>query len=157
MYAVVTVPDYFNDSQRQSTKDAGMISGLYVIRIIYESTAAAIAYGLDKKLIGERNVLIFDLGGGIFDVSMLTIDEGVFDVKAIAGDTHLGGQDFDNRMVNHFVEEFKRKHKRTCLPMRERCGGCALPVSGPSAPCRQLRRPISRLTRCLRASTFTPR
>jgi len=112
--AVITVPAYFNDSQRQATKDAGVIAGLDVLRIINEPTAAAIAYGLDKKssTVGERNVLIFDLGGGTFDVSLLTIDEGIFEVKATAGDTHLGGEDFDNRMVNHFVQEFKRKHKK---------------------------------------------
>ncbi|KAH8402711.1 hypothetical protein KR215_008051 [Drosophila sulfurigaster] len=110
--AVITVPAYFNDSQRQATKDAGSIAGLNVLRIINEPTAAALAYGLDKNLKGERNVLIFDLGGGTFDVSILTIDEGsLFEVKATAGDTHLGGEDFDNRLVNHFVEEFKRKHK----------------------------------------------
>jgi len=109
---VVTVPAYFNDSQRQATKDAGTIAGLNVMRIINEPTAAAIAYGLDKKATGERNVLIFDLGGGTFDVSLLTIDDGIFEVKATAGDTHLGGEDFDNRMVNHFVQEFKRKHKK---------------------------------------------
>jgi len=109
---VVTVPAYFNDSQRQATKDAGAIAGLNVLRIINEPTAAAIAYGLDKKASGETNVLIFDLGGGTFDVSLLTIDDGIFEVKATAGDTHLGGEDFDNRMVNHFVQEFKRKHKK---------------------------------------------
>ncbi|KAM4702116.1 heat shock 70 kDa protein-like [Discoglossus pictus] len=110
--AVITVPAYFNDSQRQATKDAGVIAGLNVLRIINEPTAAAIAYGMDKGSRGERNVLIFDLGGGTFDVSILTIDDGVFEVKATAGDTHLGGEDFDNRMVNHFMEEFKRKHKK---------------------------------------------
>ncbi|RDW69155.1 molecular chaperone Hsp70 [Aspergillus mulundensis] len=110
--AVVTVPAYFNDSQRQATKDAGLIAGLNVLRIINEPTAAAIAYGLDKKVEGERNVLIFDLGGGTFDVSLLTIEEGIFEVKATAGDTHLGGEDFDNRLVNHFVSEFKRKHRK---------------------------------------------
>jgi len=111
--AVVTVPAYFNDSQRQATKDAGLIAGLNVLRIINEPTAAAIAYGLDKKgVTGERNVLIFDLGGGTFDVSLLTIEEGIFEVKSTAGDTHLGGEDFDNRLVNHFVNEFKRKHKK---------------------------------------------
>jgi L1 cell adhesion molecule like protein len=110
--AVVTVPAYFNDSQRQATKDAGLIAGLNVLRIINEPTAAAIAYGLDKKVEGERNVLIFDLGGGTFDVSLLTIEEGIFEVKSTAGDTHLGGEDFDNRLVNHFVAEFKRKHKK---------------------------------------------
>ncbi|XP_061691576.1 heat shock 70 kDa protein 1-like [Syngnathoides biaculeatus] len=110
--AVVTVPAYFNDSQRQATKDAGVIAGLNILRIINEPTAAAIAYGLDKGKSGERNVLIFDLGGGTFDVSILTIDGGIFEVKATAGDTHLGGEDFDNRMVEHFVAEFKRKHKK---------------------------------------------
>jgi len=110
--AVVTVPAYFNDSQRQATKDAGTIAGLNVLRIINEPTAAAIAYGLDKKGKGERNVLIFDLGGGTFDVSILTIEDGIFEVKSTAGDTHLGGEDFDNRMVNHFTEEFKRKYKK---------------------------------------------
>ncbi|KAI9310041.1 hsp71-like protein [Zopfochytrium polystomum] len=110
--AVVTVPAYFNDSQRQATKDAGVIAGLNVLRIINEPTAAAIAYGLDKQHKGEKNVLIFDLGGGTFDVSLLTIEEGVFEVKATAGDTHLGGEDFDNRLVEHFMQEFKRKYKK---------------------------------------------
>merc|ERR1712130_938639 len=111
--AVITVPAYFNDSQRQATKDAGVIAGLNVLRIINEPTAAAIAYGLDKnKGSTECNVLIFDLGGGTFDVSILTIEEGIFEVKSTAGDTHLGGEDFDNRMVDHFVNEFKRKHKK---------------------------------------------
>ena len=112
--AVVTVPAYFNDSQRQATKDAGVIAGLNITRIINEPTAAAIAYGLDKKngAKGEKNILIFDLGGGTFDVSILSIDDGIFEVKATAGDTHLGGEDFDNRMVDHFVQEFKRKHKK---------------------------------------------
>jgi molecular chaperone DnaK (HSP70) len=94
---VITVPAYFNDSQRQATKDAGTISGMNVLRIINEPMATAIVYGLDKKVVGERNVLIFDLGGGTFDVSLLTIEEGIFEVKATAGDTHLGGEDFDNR------------------------------------------------------------
>jgi len=113
--AVITVPAYFNDSQRQATKDAGAITGLNVLRIINEPTAAAIAYGLDKKTAGskaERNVLIFDLGGGTFDVSLLTIEEGIFEVKSTAGDTHLGGEDFDSRLVNFFVSEFKRKFKK---------------------------------------------
>ena len=109
--AVVTVPAYFNDSQRQATKDAGVISGLNVLRIINEPTAAAIAYGLDKKG-KEKNVLIFDLGGGTFDVSLLTIEEGIFEVKATAGDTHLGGEDFDNRLVEYFTAEFKRKFRK---------------------------------------------
>ena len=113
--AVVTVPAYFNDSQRQATKDAAVISGMNCMRIINEPTAAAIAYGLDKKSDNggaERNVLIFDLGGGTFDVSLLTIEEGIFEVKATAGDTHLGGEDFDQRLMNHFIQEFKRKHKK---------------------------------------------
>lgn len=110
--AVVTVPAYFNDSQRQATKDAGSICGINVLRIINEPTAAAIAYGLDKRTSGEKNVLIFDLGGGTFDVSLLTIEDGIFEVKATAGDTHLGGEDFDNRLVEHFTSEFKRKYKK---------------------------------------------
>jgi len=112
--AVVTVPAYFNDAQRQATKDAGVIAGLNVLRIINEPTAAAIAYGLDKKKskAKEINVLIFDLGGGTFDVSILSIDDGIFEVKATAGDTHLGGEDFDNRLVDHFIKEFQRKHKK---------------------------------------------
>nr|AVA17427.1 putative Per a allergen [Periplaneta americana] len=111
--AVITVPAYFNDSQRQATKDAGTIAGLNVLRIINEPTAAALAYGLDKNLKGEKNVLIFDLGGGTFDVSVLSIDEGsLFEVKSTAGDTHLGGEDFDNRLVSHFADEFQRKYKK---------------------------------------------
>merc|ERR1712087_1034695 len=109
--AVVTVPAYFNDSQRQATKDAGSISGLNVLRIINEPTAAAIAYGLDKKSSGERNVLIYDMGGGTFDVSLLTIEDGIFEVKATAGDTHLGGEDFDNRIVDFCMQDFKRKNR----------------------------------------------
>ena len=109
--AVITVPAYFNDSQRQATKDAGRIAGMNVLRIINEPTAAALAFGLDKNLKNEKNVLIFDLGGGTFDVSILTIDEGsIFEVRSTAGDTHLGGEDFDNRMVTHFIQEFKRKY-----------------------------------------------
>merc|ERR1712183_709522 len=107
----ITVPAYFNDSQRQATKDAGSISGLNVLRIINEPTAAAIAYGLDKKE-EEKNVLIFDLGGGTFDVSLLTIEEGIFEVKSTAGDTHLGGEDFDNRLVDYFLQDFRRKFKK---------------------------------------------
>ena len=107
--AVITVPAYFNDSQRQATKDAGAISGLNVLRIINEPTAAAIAYGLDKKSSQEKNVLIFDLGGGTFDVSLLTIEEGIFEVKATNGHTHLGGEDFDNRLVDFCIAEFKKK------------------------------------------------
>jgi L1 cell adhesion molecule like protein len=137
--AVVTVPAYFNDSQRQATKDAGIISGLNVLRIINEPTAAAIAYGLDKKKgAAECNVLIFDLGGGTFDVSILTIEEGIFEVKSTAGDTHLGGEDFDNRMVDHFVNEFKRKHKKD--------------IKGNKRALRRLRTACERAKRTLSAS-----
>lgn len=107
-HAVITVPAYFNDSQRQATKDAGMISGLDVLRIINEPTAAAIAYGLDKKS-GEKNIIVFDLGGGTFDVSLLTIDNGIFEVVSTAGDTHLGGEDFDQRLTEHFIKTFQKK------------------------------------------------
>merc|ERR1719450_1439962 len=109
--AVVTVPAYFNDAQRQATKDAGTISSLNVMRIINEPTAAAIAYGLDKKG-GEKNILVFDLGGGTFDVTVLTIDNGVFEVVATNGDTHLGGEDFDQRVMEYMMKIFKRKHKK---------------------------------------------
>lgn len=109
--AVVTVPAYFNDAQRQATKDAGTIAGLNVLRIINEPTAAAIAYGLDKKEGGEKNVLIFDCGGGTHDVSLLTIDDGIFEVRATAGDSHLGGEDFDNIVVDWAIDEFRKKHK----------------------------------------------
>ena len=109
--AVITVPAYFNDSQRQATKDAGIIAGLNVLRIINEPTAAAIAYGLDKTKT-EKNVLIFDLGGGTFDVSLLTLDDGIFEVKATAGDTHLGGEDFDTLLVEFCINEFKKKNKK---------------------------------------------
>uniref|UniRef100_A0A7N8YGN2 78 kDa glucose-regulated protein n=1 Tax=Mastacembelus armatus TaxID=205130 RepID=A0A7N8YGN2_9TELE len=107
-HAVVTVPAYFNDAQRQATKDAGTIAGLNVMRIINEPTAAAIAYGLDKRD-GEKNILVFDLGGGTFDVSLLTIDNGVFEVVATNGDTHLGGEDFDQRVMEHFIKLYKKK------------------------------------------------
>jgi len=107
-HAVITVPAYFNDSQRQATKDAGAIAGLQVLRIINEPTAAAIAYGLDKK--SEKNILVYDLGGGTFDVSLLTIDNGVFEVVATNGDTHLGGEDFDQRVMQHFIKIFNKKH-----------------------------------------------
>jgi len=106
-HAVITVPAYFNDAQRQATKDAGTISGMNVMRIINEPTAAAIAYGLDKK--AEKNIMVYDLGGGTFDVSLLTIDNGVFEVVATAGDTHLGGEDFDQRVMQHFMKVFKKK------------------------------------------------
>merc|ERR1712061_873423 len=109
-HAVVTVPAYFDDSQRQATKDAGTIAGVVVARIINEPTAAAIAYGLEKNN-KETNILVYDLGGGTFDVSLLTLDEGVFEVVATNGDTHLGGEDFDQRVIEHFCKQFKRKHK----------------------------------------------
>lgn len=118
--AVVTVPAYFNDSQRQATKDAGTISGLNVKRIINEPTAAAIAYGLDKREREELKVLIFDLGGGTFDVSLLTIDNGIFEVKATAGDTHLGGEDFDNLLVDFAVQDFKRKNRGKDISANQR-------------------------------------
>lgn len=137
--AVITVPAYFNDSQRQATKDAGAIAGLRVLRIINEPTAAALAYGLDKNLKGERNVLIFDLGGGTFDVSILTIDEGsLFEVKATAGDTHLGGEDFD-RLVNHLVDEFKKKFHRD--------------ISNNHRALRRLKTAVERAKRTLSSST----
>ncbi|XP_048331791.2 heat shock cognate 70 kDa protein [Ziziphus jujuba] len=141
--AVITVPAYFNDSQRQATKDAGAIAGLNVMRIINEPTAAAIAYGLDKKASrsGEKSVLIFDLGGGTFDVSLLTIEEGIFEVKATAGDTHLGGEDFDNRLVNHFAAEFKRKHKKD--------------IGGNARALRRLRTACERAKRTLSSTTQT--
>merc|ERR1712087_270198 len=109
-HAVITVPAYFNDAQRQSTKDAGAIAGLNVLRIINEPTAAAIAYGLDKKT--EKNILVYDLGGGTFDVSLLTIDNGIFEVVATNGDTHLGGEDFDQRVMQHFMKIFNKKHSK---------------------------------------------
>merc|ERR1711991_499311 len=136
---VVTVPAYFNDSQRQATKDAGTIAGLNVLRIINEPTAAAIAYGLDKRVGGdERNVLIFDLGGGTFDVSVLTIDDGIFEVKSTHGNTHLGGEDFDQAMVEHFIREFKRKHKQD--------------VTGNNRAVRRLRTACERAKRTLSSS-----
>ncbi len=137
--AVVTVPAYFNDSQRQATKDAGLIAGLNILRIINEPTAAAIAYGLDKKCEDEKNVLIFDLGGGTFDVSLLTIEDGIFEVKATAGNTHLGGEDFDNRMVSHFATEFKRKNKKD--------------IQGNERSLRRLRTACERAKRTLSSST----
>ncbi|XP_052078718.1 heat shock protein 70 B2-like [Mytilus californianus] len=136
---VVTVPAYFNDSQRQATKDSGSIAGLNVLRIINEPTAAALAYGLDKNLKGEKNVLIYDLGGGTFDVSILTIDEGsMFEVRSTAGDTHLGGEDFDIRMVDFFMQEFKRKHHKD--------------MSGNNRAVRRLRTACERAKRTLSSS-----
>lgn len=138
-HAVITVPAYFNDSQRQATKDAGAIAGLNVLRIINEPKAAAIAYGLDRRGAGERNVLIFDLGGGTFDVSVLSIDAGVFEVKATAGDTHLGGEDFDNRLVSYFGEEFRQKYGKD--------------VSGNKRALRRLLTACERAKRTLSSST----
>merc|ERR1719324_2041820 len=108
--AVITVPAYFNDSQRQATKDAGAICGLNVLRIINEPTAAALAYGLDSKEKGAKTVLVYDMGGGTFDVSLLEIEDGVFVVKATAGDTHLGGEDFTNRLLEYCLQDFSRKN-----------------------------------------------
>ena len=121
--AVISVPAYFSQSQRQATIDVGTIAGLNVLRIVDEPSAAAFAYGLDRCFEDEWNVLVFDLGGGTFDVSLLAIEKGMFEVKATAGDTHLGGQDFDSRLVDHFIQEFKKKHEKgrsfiflPCLP-----------------------------------------
>lgn len=140
--AVITVPAYFNDAQRQATKDAGVIAALNVLRIINEPTAAALAYGLDRELRGEKNVLIFDLGGGTFDVSILQISEGpLFEVSSTAGDTHLGGEDFDSRMVDHFCQEFERKYKKDIK-------------SNPKA-LRRLRTVCERAKRTLSSSTET--
>merc|ERR1711959_784877 len=136
--AVVTVPAYFNDAQRQATKDAGTISSLNVLRIINEPTAAAIAYGLDKKG-GEKNILVFDLGGGTFDVTVLTIDNGVFEVVATNGDTHLGGEDFDQRVMEYMMKIFKRKHKKD--------------MSGDQRAIQKLRREVERAKRALSSSS----
>ena len=137
--AVITVPAYFNDSQRQATKDAGSIAGLNVLRIINEPTAAAIAYGLDKRGQGEMNILIYDLGGGTFDVSLLTIEEGIFEVKATAGDTHLGGEDFDNRIVEYCMQDFRRKSR--------------IDITGNHRAIRRLRTQCERAKRILSSST----
>ncbi len=137
--AVITVPAYFNDAQRQATKDAGAIAGLEVLRIINEPTAAAIAYGLDTEMKGEKKVLIFDLGGGTFDVSLLTIEDGIFEVLATAGNTHLGGEDFDNRLVEFFVTELKRKQK--------------LDITGNARALRRLRTACERAKRTLSSGT----
>jgi L1 cell adhesion molecule like protein len=141
--AVITVPAYFNDSQRKATVDAGAIAGLNVMRIINEPTAAAIAYGLDKRIncVGERNVFIFDLGGGTFDVSLLTIKDKVFQVKATGGNTHLGGEDFDNRMVNYFAQEFNKKNK--------------VDITGNSRALRRLRTACERAKRTLSFAVVT--
>jgi heat shock protein 5 len=140
-HAVITVPAYFSDAQRQATKDAGRIAGLNVLRIINEPTAAAIAYGLDKKG-GERNVLIYDLGGGTFDVSLLSIEDGVFEVLATAGDTHLGGQDFDNRVVQHFIKLIKKKHGKD--------------ISNDKRAVMKLKKEVERAKRALSSQHSTP-
>ena len=137
--AVITVPAYFNDSQRQATKDAAHIAGLEALRVINEPTAAAVAYGLEKQSSGEKNILIFDIGGGTFDVTILTIEDGIFEVKSTAGDTHLGGEDFDNRLVSHFVTEFKRKFKKD--------------PSGSARALRRLRTACERAKRTLSSAT----
>lgn len=137
--AVITVPAYFNDAQRQATKDAGAIAGLNVLRIINEPTAAALSYGLDRMGAGEKNVLIFDCGGGTHDLSILTLDDGVFEVKATAGDTHLGGEDFDNTLVSHCVEEFKKKTK--------------INLTGNARALRRLRTACERAKRALSSAT----
>merc|ERR1712139_214632 len=129
-HAVVTVPAYFNDAQRQATKDAGTISGMSIQRIINEPTAAAIAYGLDKKG-GEKNILVFDLGGGTFDVTLLTIDNGVFEVLATNGDTHLGGEDFDQRVMQYFIKMIKKKE--------------SIDISGDKRALQKLRKEVERV------------
>jgi len=134
-HAVVTVPAYFNDAQRQATKDAGQIAGLMVERIINEPTAAAIAYGLDKEKEGEKNILVFDLGGGTFDVTLLTIDAGVFEVQSTNGDTHLGGEDFDQRVMKYFLKKFKKTHNKD--------------MSGDKKAIQKLRREVERVKRAL--------
>jgi len=133
-HAVITVPAYFNDAQRQATKDAGTIAGLNVVRVINEPTAAAIAYGLDKKG-GEKNILVFDLGGGTFDVSILTIDNGVFEVISTSGDTHLGGEDFDQRVMEYFIKLIKKKFKKD--------------ITGDARALQKLRREAERAKRAL--------
>lgn len=138
-HAVVTVPAYFNDAQRQATKDAGAIAGLKVERVLNEPTAAAIAYGLDSNKNHEENILVFDLGGGTFDVTLLTIDNGVFEVKATAGDTHLGGEDFDQRLMDHCIAQFKKKH--------------GLDISGDSKAIARLRRQCETVKRTLSTQT----
>jgi molecular chaperone DnaK len=131
--AVITVPAYFNDAQRQATKDAGRIAGLEVLRIINEPTAAALAYGLDKKQ--NETVLVFDLGGGTFDVSILEVGDGVVEVRSTAGDTHLGGDDFDRRIVDHLADEFRRGEGIDLRQDRRRCSGCSRQRRRPRSSC----------------------
>lgn len=141
VHAVVTVPAYFNDAQRQATKDAGQIAGLKVERVLNEPTAAAIAYGLDRGKAKEENILVFDLGGGTFDVTLLTIDNGVFEVKATAGDTHLGGEDFDQRLMDFCIAQFKKKN--------------GIDISGDSKAIARLRRQCETAKRTLSTQTST--
>lgn len=135
---MITVPAYFNDAQRNATKDAGRIAGLEVLRIINEPTAAALAYGLDKK--GHETVLVFDLGGGTFDVSLLDVGDGVVEVRATAGDSHLGGDDFDRRLVDFLADEFKRENNIDLRSIRKRCNGSSKPRRRPRWNCRRWRR-----------------
>ena len=153
--AVITCPAYFNDSQRQATKDAGTIAGLKVLRIINEPTAAAIAYGLDKKG-GESNIVIFDFGGGTLDVSLLTIEEGMFEVKATAGNTHIGGEDLITALWTTLpTSSRERTAGRTCVRALVPSVVCGQRVSVPSAPCHHPHRLPSRWTSCTTASTST--
>lgn len=141
--AVITVPAYFNDAQRQATKDAGAICGLNVLRIINEPTAAAIAYGLDQKHDGERHIVIYDVGGGTLDVTLLSIDDGIFEVKATSGDTHLGGEDFDRNLMHHFMDEFQRKNKNNGVS----------PLSGSPKAMAKLKKECERVKRSLSSAT----
>ena len=141
--AVITVPAYFNDAQRQATKDAGAICGLNVLRIINEPTAAAIAYGLDQKHDGERHIIIYDVGGGTLDVTLLSIDDGIFEVKATSGDTHLGGEDFDRNLMYHFMDEFQRKNKNKGVS----------PLSGSPKAIAKLKKECERVKRSLSSAT----
>ena len=141
--AVITVPAYFNDAQRQATKDAGAICGLNVLRIINEPTAAAIAYGLDQKHDGERHIIIYDVGGGTLDVTLLSIDDGIFEVKATSGDTHLGGEDFDRNLMHHFMDDFQRKNKKKGVS----------PLSGSPKAMAKLKKECERVKRSLSSAT----
>ncbi|KAH7290870.1 hypothetical protein KP509_30G067200 [Ceratopteris richardii] len=156
--AVVIVPTYSNDSQRQATKDVGVISGLNVMCIINEPIVGALAYGLDKKVtnVMEKNVLIFDLGDGTLDVCLLTIEEGIFEVKATVGDTHLGGEDFDNHMVNHFVQEFKRKYKKDITRKARALRRLRTSCERAKRRRHQMHRQPLKLAPFTRASTFIP-
>ncbi len=148
--AVITVPAYFNDAQRQATKDAGQIAGLEVARIINEPTAAALAYGLDRK--EQEKIVVFDLGGGTFDVSVLEVADGVFRVISTNGDTHLGGDDFDEELINYVADEFKKEQASTCARTRWPCSGCRKPAKRPR---RSSARPAPPTSIC-RSSRPTP-